>query len=305
MGSNTTESPNTTSAESNKTAGHSRRHDIAKSGKVLEAAAPETRKSPVTKRPRGRPPKYPPDEVRERLLDAALATLRVQGVESGLDAVTLDGAILDADVPRGMSYKIWRAEDGTPQDAFRLATVLHILHMPATSGLPATRQHTEEALASRKEELESTDIEVRRRLLREMARVVGESNYLTLENSNNWKLYSAIRTAALTRPDVEPAVLKALRAGEEYLIAKYSELYVEVAEAVGMSLRPEYHIEEFAAATYAVNEGLSGRLSANHRRVGIERPTGPDGATQEWTLFSIAFEALIDHFFVWNELGTS
>lgn len=201
-----------------------------------------------------------------------------------------------------MSYKIWREGEGTPQDAFRLATVLHILRMPATSGLPATRDYTREAFASRKDDLESTDIEVRKRLLREMTRVVGEFNYLTLENSHNWKLYSAIRTAALTRSDAEPAVLEALRAGEEYLIARYSELYIEVATTVGLSLRPEYNIEEFAAATYAVNEGLSGRLSANHRRVGIERPTGPDGDPQDWTLFSIAFEALIEHFFEWNEL---
>lgn len=255
----------------------------------------------VTPRPRGRPPKYPPDEVRQRLLEAALATLTLHGVESGLDAVTLDGAILDADVPRGMAYKIWRTEDVTPQDAFRHATVLHILSMPATSGLPATRAYTEEAFASRADELESTDKEVRRRLLREMTRVVGEFNYLTLENSTNWKLYSAIRTAALTRSDTEPAVLEALRAGEEYLIANYSKLYLEVAERIGMRLKPDYRIEEFAAATYAVNEGLSGRLSRNYRKVEIDRPTGPDGASQEWTLFSIAFEALIDHFFEWHE----
>lgn len=254
----------------------------------------------MTKRPRGRPPKYPPDEVRERLLDAALKTLGVSGVESGLDAVTLDGAILDADVPRGMSYKIWRTEGDTPQDAFRHATVLHILKMPATAGLPATRELTLAEFAKRRDELESGDTEVRRRLLREMTRIVGEFNYLTLENSDNWKLYSAIRTAALTRPDVSPEVLDALRAGEEYLITMYSELYLEVAEMIGMTLRPEYRIEEFAAATYGVNEGLAGRLSSNYRKVGIERPTGEDDSAQQWTLFSIAFEALIDHFFEWN-----
>ncbi len=257
----------------------------------------------MTTRPRGRPPKFPPDEVRERLLEAALATLRVSGVESGLDSVTLDGAILDADVPRGMSYKIWRDEDGTPQDAFRQATVLHILRMPATSGLPATREYTHKEFESRAKELESADLGVRRTMLREMTRVVGEFNYSTLENSNNWKLYSAIRTAALTRPDTDPAVLDALRAGEEYLIDMYSALYIEVAKRIGITLRPEYRIEEFAAATYAVNEGLAGRLSQNHRKVDIARNTGPKGESQNWTLFSIAFEALIDHFFEWDDLA--
>lgn len=270
-------------------------------GGTLDPGGGHDRNFSVTKRPRGRPPKFPPDEVRERLLEAALETLRVSGVESGLDSVTLDGAILDADVPRGMSYKIWRAEDGTPQDAFRHATVLHILHIPATSGLPATREYTDKAFESQAEELQSADPEVRRSMLRELIRVVGEFNYSTLENSTNWKLYSAIRTAALTRPDTDDAVLDALRAGEEYLIEMYSALYVEVAERIGMTLRPEYRIEEFAAATYAVNEGLSGRLSRNHRKVDIPRNTGPNGESQDWTLFSIAFEALIDHFFEWDD----
>jgi len=249
------------------------------------------------KRPRGRPPKYPPDEVRRRLIDAAVATLRASGVESGLDSVTLDGAILDADVPRGMSYKIWRVGDGTPQDAFRHATVLDILSIPATAGLPATRDFTQTELAKRQDELESEDPEVRRRLFVEMIRLVGEYNHVTLDNSDNWKLYSALRTAAITRPDADPAVLEVLKAGEEYLIAEYSKLYAEVAEQFGITLRPEYQIEQFAAAVYAVNEGLSGRLSSNFERLDIQRPTGPDGESQSWTLFAVAFEALIDQFF--------
>lgn len=221
----------------------------------------------------------------------------MNGVASGLDAVTLDGAILDADVPRGMSYKIWRSDDETPQDAFRRATVLHILRMPAKSGLPATRELTEAEFTKRRDELESDDPAVRRHLFRDMIRLVGEFNYLTLENSSNWKLYSAIRTAALTRPEPDPEVLDALRAGEEYLIEMYSTLYREVAQTMGMRVRPEFKIEEFAAASYGVNEGLSGRLSENYRKVGIGRPTGPGGEIQEWTLFSVAFEALIEQFF--------
>ncbi len=259
-----------------------------------------TRTPLVPTRSRGRPPKYPPDEVRKRLLEAALATMLMSGVESGLDSVTLDGAILDADVPRGMAYKIWRVPEVTPQDAFRQATVLYVLSLPATAGLPATRDYTRTELSHRTAELESDDIEVRRALLRELTRIVGEFNYNSLENSMNWKLYSAIRTAAITR-QAEPAVLDVLKTGEDYLITMYSELYLEVAKLFRLTLRPEYKIEEFAAATYAVNEGLAGRLSSKYRRSGISRATGEAGASQDWTLFSIAFEALIDHFFKWDE----
>ncbi|MFT7474934.1 MAG: hypothetical protein ACI81L_001866 [Verrucomicrobiales bacterium] len=255
----------------------------------------------VDNRPRGRPPKYPPDEVRRRLIDAAIATLRILGVESGLDSVTLDGAIIDADVPRGMSYKIWRIGSETPQDAFRHATVLHILSIPATAGLPATREFTVKLIEDRHDEITSTNPVVRKALLLELIRVVGEYNHETLNSSENWKLYSALRTAAITRPHTDPAVLEALKAGEEYLIAEYSKLYGEVAKIVGMRLREEYTIEQFAAATYAVNEGLSGRLNRNYERLNIERRTGPDDSIQTWSLFSVAFEALINHFFEWAE----
>ena len=251
------------------------------------------------KRPRGRPPKYPPNEVRQRLIDAAIATLRVSGVESGLDSVTLDGAILDADVPRGMSYKIWRIGDETPQDTFRHATVLDILSIPAVAGLPATRQFTRTELESRRDELDSLDTPGRRELVVDLIRRVGEFNYLALESSDNWRLYTALRSAAVTRSDTDPAVMAALEAGEEFLIREYSTFYGEMAEMVGLALKPEYAMEEFSAAAYSVNEGLSMRLGDTYRRTGIERGTGAGGATEQWSLFAIVLEALIFHFFDW------
>lgn len=247
-------------------------------------------------RPRGRPPKYPPDEVRRRLLDAARDRLKAEGVESGLDVVTLDGAIMDADVPRGMAYKIWQDETRTPQDVFRRATVLDLLNIPATAGLPATREMTEAILAEHRETLATGDVATRKELLRQACRMVGAFNYGELANSGNWKLYSALRTAATTRPNVDPAVIDVLIEGENYLIAQYCKLYSEVAEAFRLFLRPGLTHEHFAAAAYAVNEGLALRVSEFPERTGIMLP-GPDGELEEWTLFAIAFEAIVDRFF--------
>lgn len=248
------------------------------------------------KRPRGRPPKYPPADVRRRLIDAAIATLRVSGVESGLNAVTLDGAIVDADVPRGMSYKIWRNGGETPQDAFRQATVLDLLSIPAVAGLPATREFTSQLLLGRREALETTDRAARRAVIVELIRQVGEHNHHALADSANWRLYTALRAAALTRPDAEPAVMDALRSGEEYLIREYSKFYAETAVALGLSLRNDFEMDQFSAAAYSINEGLAMRLSSSYRQAGIERV----GSDEPWTLFAVSLEALVFHFFDWT-----
>ncbi len=247
------------------------------------------------KRPRGRPPKYPPTEVRQRLIDAAIATLRISGVESGLDAVTLDGAIIDADVPRGMSYKIWREGDETPQDAFRRATVLELLAIPAVAGLPATREYTTRQLDVQREALRSDNLDIRKDAIIGLIRDVGEFNHQALAESANWKLYSALRSAAITRPDADPAVIDALTKGEDYLIREYSDFYAEISSALGLKLRAEFEMDQFSAAAYSINEGLAMRLASSYRQTGIIRA----GSDAPWTLFAVSLEALVFHFFDW------
>lgn len=247
----------------------------------------------LEKRPRGRPPKYPPTEVRRRLIDAAITTLRVSGVESGLDAVTLDGAILDADVPRGMSYKIWREGGETPQDAFRRAAVFDLLSIPAVAGLPATREFTTRQLDIHREALRSDDLDHRRAAIIDLIREVGEFNHRALAESADWRLYSALRAAAITRPNAEPAVMDALTKGEDFLIREYSQFYTEIASTLGLLLRPEFEMDQFSAASYSINEGLAMRLASSYRQTEIVR----EGNDAHWTLFAVSLEALVFHFF--------
>ena len=249
------------------------------------------------KRPRGRPPKYPPAEVRQRLVDAAIERLRVSGVESGLDVVTLDGAIIDASVPRGMSYKIWR-EGGevSPQDAFRHATVLALLAIPAVAGLPKTKEFAATQIDNHREQLTSTNIETRRDAVREIIRVVAAFNHDALKDSIDWRLYMALRTAAITRPDADEAVMDALRNGEDFLIRSYSDFYTDVASRAGLRLRDEFDMLQFSTAAYSLNEGLATRLTTSVSQSSITSPNGT-----RWSLFAVALEGLIYRFFEWEE----
>ncbi len=249
------------------------------------------------KRRRGRPPKFPPEEVRDKLIRSGITKLRETGVESGLDAVGLDAAIADAAVPRGMSYRIWQESDRTPQDALRHHVCLTLLSIPATTGITDTRAALAEALKDVQAELDSGDENARRKVITELIRTIGAFNHEALYSSDDWRLYNALRSAAITRSDTDPAVIELLDEGEARLITEYSALYQELADALGLVLRDGLTMEQFTAASNALNEGLSCRRTAGYERTGISWAAEEGEDPKEWTLFSIGLEALVRHFF--------
>lgn len=238
--------------------------------------------------------------MHSRLLDAAHEALRQHGVTSGLDAVTLDGAISDSGVPRGSAYKLWQSDEQTPQDGFRRAVVLDILRsLPASTGLPSTETVYAESLEAIAD-LDLNDPEDNAYALRELTRVVTAFNHLRLEDGENWRIYGALRTAALTRFGDDIEIMDAIREGEQTLIQSYADLYGSVAELLGYRLKEPYTLAEFSAAAFGLNEGLVHRLSDGWRRGGIPRPTGRNGEMREWTLYAVGFEALIHAFWEKN-----
>ena len=251
----------------------------------------------IEKRRRGRPPKFPPEEVRSKLIESGISTLREEGVESGLDAVGLDAAIADAEVPRGMSYRIWQDSDRTPQDALRHHVCLTLLSIPATTGIQDTRALLNEVLAEFREELDSGDEDVRRRVITELIRTVGAFNHEALYSSDDWRLYNALRSASITRSDNDPAVIELLDEGESRLITEYAALYQELADALGLTLRDGLTMAQFTVASNALNEGLSCRRTSGYERTGISWTADAGEDPKEWTLFSIGLEALVRHFF--------
>lgn len=250
----------------------------------------------VETRPRGRPPKFPPNQVRERLVDSGIRALRENGVEIGLDAVALDAAIVEADVPRGMSYRIWQDSDLSPQNALRREVVLKLLSLPTTGGIQATRARAAQWIEEHGS-IDTATPESRSRAISEMVRVVGGFNHELLDTSEEWKLYNALRSAALTRESTEaPEIIELLRNGEDLIIDAYSELFSESAQLFGLKLRSEFSIEQFSASAHGLNEGLSARLSNKYQTSDILRASN-NGDIAEWSLFAIGLEALIRQFF--------
>jgi AcrR family transcriptional regulator len=248
-------------------------------------------------RPRGRPPKYPIEEVRNRLHEAARESLRQHGITSGLDAITLDACIAEAEVPRGSAYRLFHVDGLSPQDAFRREVALTLLReLPARLGLDATQHDYERLYEDAREQLAIADDAERARLARDMIRVSANENFRRLDGNSNWLIYSALRTAAVSRFD-DPELREAVLEGEEFFVRRYAGMYKMIADSVGLRIREPYTYQEFAICAYALDEGIAGRISSSFRRYDIFRPTGPNGEDEPWSLFAIAFEALVLQFF--------
>ena len=67
---------------------------------------------------------------------------------------------------------------------------------------------------------------------------------------------------------------------------------------LGFRLREEFTLHQFVIAADSLSQGygLRDRID-NSFAERILRPTGPGGEDQEWTLFAVAFEGLIEKFF--------
>jgi hypothetical protein len=63
-----------------------------------------------------------------------------------------------------------------------------------------------------------------------------------------------------------------------------------------MRIRAPLTFRQLSVAVGALAEGCALRQRVDHHMEGILRPTGPDGEDQEWTLFAIGLEGLLQTF---------
>lgn len=253
-------------------------------------------------RSRGRPPKYPAEEVRVRLLEAGRNALLREGPGCGLDPVTLDGAIEDADVPRGSAYRLWKHEVLTPQMAFRRAVQLDILRRVGL-GAPAVTAKFKATYGDYIDYAESHVADDRVWAFRSVLRIVANDSFEKLDESRGWRIYRALRSNVIAKAVPGEAALEAIRMGEQAQIDAYAALYQEIADVFGVPVREPFTIREFAAAAFALNEGIASRVTNGFRRRDIMRATGRTGEQESWTLFAVGLEALIDQFFAIEDLA--
>ncbi len=145
-----------------------------------------------------------------------------------------------------------------------------------------------------------TTLEGRERALRVLCRFAGNLNTQAVRESTNWPLLIGIwaQTATgeetVSRKKIKDALLSAADAFTE----RIEGIYAAMADFLGLRLREQFALRDFVIAADSLSEGLGlrNRLDETARRV-IIRPTGRNGAPEEWTVFAVALEGLVRQFF--------
>lgn len=237
--------------------------------------------------------RFSSEEARQELLLAGRELVRDRGLEAGLSRVTFGDAIVRSGVPRGSAYRLWANHRFEPQDAFRADLMADLIER----GTVAESEPTEVAIFdAAKRELALIDASDPVELafaLRQIVRVGCEVNVKSIAASSEWGVYLASFAAIAFESAPDAAIIAAHERGETYATAQYVELYQTLARTFGLRLRSGMSWEQFSSLAAAAAQGaaLRWRFNVSSRR--IPRPTGRDGANQDWTAFGVLFEGLL------------
>ena len=147
--------------------------------------------------------------------------------------------------------------------------------------------------------LDVSSPDARLRSMSEVCRVAGLTAFRTLVESEQWSLWVGVWVLGATTPPApdDRRIRDALVEG--YL--RGSDLWMQMHGAVlpllGLRPRAPLTLRQFTGSTGALVEGCALRQVGAEDLDVIERPTGPGGSMQEWTLFAIGLEALASEFF--------
>jgi hypothetical protein len=133
----------------------------------------------------------------------------------------------------------------------------------------------------------------------QLCRVAGAASREAISESPNWPLWVSVVAIATssTNDEQRQRMCDALREGYDAVIGYWAGVYEGIVEFLGLRLRAPRTIHQFAVAVTALSEGDSLRQHVDRAQSLVELPTGTDGETQEWTIYSLAVEAVALQFF--------
>lgn len=233
------------------------------------------------------------DEVRSKLIAAGGELLLERGVDLGLGEVALSDAIKRAGVTRSTAYRSLAHDELAPQAVLHRA-LMHNLLSRYTQG--DNREPIQDAIADELEShaaaLADGTTQERTWALRSIIRVGANYSYQNVIDSPERSILTAMYGALRSSTGGSDWRHDALTEGERSLNTVFSNLYGGLAALFHHRLRRPYTMDQFTAAGASLLEGMAMRHGFNDELVMIDRPTGPDGSAEQWTLYAIAFEAM-------------
>jgi hypothetical protein len=238
------------------------------------------------------------DELRELILETGRTMLKEEGLSSGAAALTFKRVFARIEEDTGVRLtnasvirRVWDSQSDFQTDV--LVTI-------AQGQNAAEIAVAEEALGPIVSSMSLTTLESREQALRDLCRLAGELNTRAVRESVNWPLLIGVwaQTAAGDQSEGRKRIESALLSAFDGFAARIEALFGGMTVLLGLRLRERFTLRDFVIAEDSLSEGygVRDRLDDTSKRI-VERPTGPNGELQEWTIFAVALEGLVRQFF--------
>jgi AcrR family transcriptional regulator len=238
------------------------------------------------------------EQIRRRMLDAALASVGDNGMTLGFHDLQMDKVIAAAGVSRSSVYRLWKSKDQFVGDLLNEAATTFAEELSDDRAL-----RTAVDLVASRPDLHASP-EGRRRLLLELIRVVLEQNYYSTIDSASWQSFLATSAALLSDDgsDSLRRVADTLRRGSDHFVEGMAAFHEALTRLLGFKLRDDF-VGGFTLYTVlgsSIVEGLAVRHLSNPSVTDnfyVGPPTLTDEPT-EWAPSAIGFLAIFDKFLV-------
>ena len=128
----------------------------------------------------------------------------------------------------------------------------------------------------------------------EITRLAGEVAIRSRVGTRNWELWVGVWVVTVTNPGnkSDPKLRQALAEGLEETGEAWDQLFEAIMVQLGLRLRRGLTLRQLTESTGAMAAGYALRQASRDGAQVCERPTGPGGERQEWTLLGIGLEAV-------------
>jgi hypothetical protein len=231
-------------------------------------------------------------ELRELLLSAGKAVLEEDGLRTGADLTfkrILDRVEHDTGIRltnASIIRRVW-----ADQAEFQRDLMAEVVADVNEAGQLAA---SHELLGPLLDSFDVSTPEARWWALLETARLAGAVAIDSRVGTRNWELWVGVWVVTVTNPsDRRDARLQnALATGLAETGEAWDQLFTTVMRRLGVRMRPPLTLRQLTESSGAMAAGYSLRQASRDERQVVERPTGPDGGLQEWTLLGIALEGM-------------
>jgi hypothetical protein len=239
------------------------------------------------------------DELRDLLVSAGVELLVEEGLGTGAGHLTFKRVFEWLEQNTGVRVtnasvigRIW-----ANQSEYQTEVLVAIASSDGSEVLESAFRSVQPALAR----FDRRTVEGRCGALRELARVGGAGHIQLLGASKRWQRWVGVWALVMagSGPDTAAGgpVADALRKGYEVVTQRFELAYARMLSSFGFRLRQPLTLRQLTVATGALAEGCVLRYGVDEASTrSIIRPTGPNGEDEEWTLFSVGIEALVNAF---------